>query len=65
MQAKRQRKPKYRVVEATGPAHNRRFTVEVMVADKNLGRGSGKSKKAAETEAARNALDHLPDHFTA
>jgi ribonuclease-3 len=65
MQARRQRKPKYRVVEASGPAHDRRFTVEVMVADDILGRGSGKSKKAAETEAARNALDRLPDHFTA
>jgi ribonuclease-3 len=65
MQARRQLKPKYRVVEASGPAHNRRFTVEVLLADETLGRGSGKSKKAAETEAARNALDHLPDHFTA
>jgi ribonuclease-3 len=64
MQAKRQLKPTYRVTEASGPAHDRRFTVEVTVADSVLGRGSGKSKKAAETEAARNALDRLPDNFT-
>jgi ribonuclease-3 len=59
MQAKWQLKPKYRVIEALGPAHDRRFTVEVMGGDSVLGRGSGKSKKAAETEAARIALDKL------
>jgi ribonuclease-3 len=59
MQAKWQLKPKYRVIEATGPAHDRRFTVEVMGGDSVLGRGSAKSKKAAETEAARIALDKL------
>jgi ribonuclease-3 len=59
MQAKWQLKPKYRVIEAVGPAHDRRFTVEVMGGDSVLGRGSGKSKKAAETEAARIALNQL------
>jgi ribonuclease-3 len=59
MQAKRQLKPKYRVIEAVGPAHERRFTVEVRVGDSIMGRGSGKSKKSAETEAARIALDQL------
>jgi ribonuclease-3 len=59
MQAKWQLKPKYRVIEALGPAHDRRFTVEVMGGDSVLGRGSGKSKKAAETEAARMALNQL------
>jgi len=59
MQAKRQLKPKYRVTEAMGPAHDRRFTVEVRVGDSVMGRGSGKSKKAAEAEAARIALDQL------
>jgi ribonuclease-3 len=59
MQAKWQLKPKYRVIEAVGPAHDRRFTVEVMGGDSVLGRGSGKSKKAAEAEAARMALNQL------
>jgi ribonuclease-3 len=59
MQAKRQLKPKYRVTEAMGPAHDRRFTVEVRVGDSVMGRGSGKSKKTAEAEAARIALDQL------
>lgn len=59
MQAKWQLKPKYRVIEAVGPAHDRRFTVEVIGGDSVMGRGSGKSKKAAEAEAARMALDKL------
>jgi ribonuclease-3 len=59
MQAKWQLKPKYRVIEAVGPAHDRRFTVEVTGGDSALGRGSGKSKKAAEAEAARMALNQL------
>ncbi len=59
MQAQRQLKPKYRVIEAVGPAHDRRFTVEVRVGDSVMGQGSGKSKKAAEAEAARVALDKL------
>jgi ribonuclease-3 len=59
MQSQRQLKPKYRVIEAVGPAHERRFTVEVGVGDSVMGRGSGKSKKAAETEAARAALEKL------
>jgi ribonuclease-3 len=59
VQAKRQLRPKYRVIEAVGPAHDRRFTVEVRVGDSIMGQGSGKSKKAAEVEAARAALKQL------
>ena len=51
--------PVYHVTEVTGPAHERMFTVEVRVDDTILGRGSGKSKKLAETEAACSALEEL------
>jgi len=64
IQAKEQQTPAYYVVEAKGPDHDRRFTVEVRVGDTVLGRGTGKSKKAAETEAARSALEQLSDNFT-
>jgi dsRNA-specific ribonuclease len=40
------------------------FTVEVMVNKKILGSGTGKSKKLAETEAARLALERLAGDFT-
>ena len=48
--------PVYHVIDAVGPSHDTTFTVEVRVADTVLGRGTGKSKRAAETEAARSAL---------
>ena len=59
IQAREQRTPSYSLVESTGPDHDRRFTVEVKVGTTLLGRGSGKSKKAAENEAARDALEKL------
>ena len=47
---------KYRVVDESGPAHDRLFTVEVTFNGLVLGKGSGKSKKAAEEAAAKDAL---------
>jgi ribonuclease-3 len=59
IQARHQQPPTYRLIETTGPDHDRTFTVEVRAGDTVLGRGSGKSKKMAETEAARSALARL------
>ncbi len=64
IQAREQQTPTYHVVEATGPDHDKRFTVEVRLGDTILGMGSGKSKKAAEIEAARAALERFSNHFT-
>jgi ribonuclease-3 len=55
-QAKWQLTPTYHLVEAVGPDHDKTFTVEVRIDNTVLAKGSGKSKKAAETEAARAAL---------
>jgi ribonuclease-3 len=63
IQAEEQQTPTYHVIESTGPDHDRRFTVEVRVGDSLLGRGSGKSKKAAESEAARTALEKLHSDY--
>jgi ribonuclease-3 len=65
IQARHQPAPSYQVIEATGPDHDRSFIVEVRLGDTVLGRGSGKSKKSAEEEAARSALEQLPADFTA
>lgn len=46
----------YRLVAQEGPDHARLFTVEVLVDGQVVGRGKGRSKKAAEQEAARRAL---------
>ena len=64
IQARQQQPPTYQLIEAVGPDHDRRFTVEVRAGDDVLGRGTGKSKKLAETEAARSALERLSADFT-
>ncbi|GAC1491270.1 MAG: hypothetical protein NVS1B9_12630 [Solirubrobacteraceae bacterium] len=47
----------YSVVEELGPPHDRIWTVEAMVGEVSIARGSGRSKKHAEQEAARLALE--------
>jgi ribonuclease-3 len=51
----------YRTVSEEGPAHNRSFVAVADVAGEELGRGEGKTKKAAEQEAALHALDALDE----
>ena len=64
IQSRQQPTPVYYVIEAAGPDHDKRFTVEVRVGDTVLGKGAGKSKRLAETEAARLALEQLSTNFT-
>ena len=64
LQAREQQAPTYHVIETTGPAHERWFTVEVRLGDTVLGKGSGKSKKIAETDAANAILRKLLANFT-
>jgi ribonuclease-3 len=59
IQSREQRIPTYHVTAAQGPDHLKTFEVEVRLGNTVLGRGSGKSKKEAETEAARKALENL------
>jgi ribonuclease III len=59
MQAQQQVTPDYQLIKATGPDHAREFTIEVKAGDTFLGKGTGKSKKAAEMDAARVALENL------
>jgi ribonuclease-3 len=49
----------YSVLEAEGPPHDRRFTCAANVDGEQTGVGRGASKKAAEQEAAREALEKL------
>ena len=46
----------YNMVSETGPAHNKEFTFEVLVDGIVYGKGTAHSKKAAEQEAAKDAL---------
>jgi ribonuclease III len=49
----------YAVLSAEGPPHERRFTCAAVVDGEQLGVGEGQSKKAAEQEAARGALEKI------
>ncbi len=49
----------YVVLTAEGPPHERHFTCAAVVGGEQLGVGEGNSKKAAEQEAAREALERL------
>jgi ribonuclease III len=46
----------YVEISVDGPPHERRFTCAAVIDGEELGRGEGHSKKAAEQEAARQAL---------
>lgn len=46
----------YKIIKEEGPDHNKKFTAEVSLNGKVLACGTGKTKKAAEMEAARYAL---------
>jgi len=50
------RQVSYVVLNAEGPPHERHFTCAAMVDGEQFGVGDGHSKKAAEQEAAREAL---------
>ena len=51
--------PKYQTIDEYGPGHNRTFEVKVFIGEDVIGYGKGKSKKKAEQEAAREALQTL------
>lgn len=48
--------PSYKVVNETGPDHDKVFEVTVMVRNDKMGEGQGRSKKEAEQAAAKSAL---------
>ncbi len=51
--------PHYRLDSISGPPHNRRFTISVILQEELLGEGEGGSKKEAAQEAAQAALLRL------
>lgn len=56
IQAEYREAVKYVVIDEFGPAHDRTFVVQVLFNGLVLGKGMGKSKKAAEEAAAKDAL---------
>ena len=49
----------YEIVDEKGPAHNRTFVSRVLLNERELGVGMGKSKKEAEQQAAQSAIAML------
>ena len=58
--ARRSQSVSYTVLEVDGPPHDRRFTCAAVIDGEQAGSGTGASKKAAEQNAAREALRSLP-----
>lgn len=56
VQARGMQPVEYQLQQQSGPAHNRRFQMQVMVGGNVLGQGIGRSKKEAEQVAAQQAL---------
>ena len=54
-----QKSIEYDTINEEGPAHNKTFTVNVIIDNIVYGSGIGSSKKEAEQEAAREALEKL------
>lgn len=59
IQFEQKKLPAYRLLQVSGPDHDRDFTAEVSINTQILGIGTGKNKKAAEMEAARIACEKL------
>jgi ribonuclease-3 len=59
LQGQTQSPPSYHMVETIGPDHDRTFIVEVRSGSEILAQGTGRNKKSAEADAARQALEKL------
>ncbi len=59
VQQKKNQQLSYALIGESGPDHNKRFDVAVSLNGEQIGQGSGSSKKRAEQDAARVALEAL------
>ena len=59
VQQKRNQSSAYTLVEETGPDHDKQFTIELAINGQVVGIGHGTSKKRAEQDAARVAIEKL------
>jgi len=59
VQKKYRERPLYEIIAESGPDHQKQFTVRLVVAGKSVAEGTGASKRGAEMEAARKALEMI------
>ena len=55
--------PTYKLVETQGPPHDRTFVAQVFAGNQGLARGTGRTKKEAESQAAKSTLSRLGEFF--
>lgn len=55
--------PTYKLIETQGPPHDRTFVAQVYAGDQGLARGTGRTKKEAESQAAKSTLARLSEFF--
>ena len=55
--------PTYKLIETQGPPHDRTFVAQVYAGDQGLARGTGRTKKEAESQAAKSTLARLGEFF--
>lgn len=55
--------PTYKLIETQGPPHDRTFVAQVYAGSQGLARGIGRTKKEAESQAARSTLARLSEFF--
>ena len=54
--------PVYKLIETTGPAHERIYRIDVLINDRSYGSGQGRTKKSAEQDAAQATLILLEEN---
>ena len=55
--------PTYKLIDTQGPPHDRTFVAQVFAGEKGLAQGTGRTKKEAESQAARTTLERLGEFF--
>ena len=55
--------PTYKLIETQGPPHDRTFVAQVFAGEQGLAQGTGRTKKEAESQAARTTLARLGEFF--
>ena len=65
VQAEKMGYPVYHTISESGPDHDKVFTVEVTVKEESIGKGQGKSKKAAQQIAAKIGFETIQKRLPA
>ena len=60
----REAPPEYSIIDESGPGHRRQFSVRLTIGGEPTARGRGATKKSAEQDAARQALETVERQLT-